>query len=147
MLQWAVSVCKSIMELRADSRNADRRIRFVSCSATISRPKEHMKAIFGLKVHSDTANVALTTTSTFRSGRGSNHRRWCTLGKKRVLVVGSATFSGCVPNRRGYPTHVMPHEEGCPCHPVLQGDFLSSVTYSTEADLFLDQKMLRVGKT
>ncbi|KAI0282173.1 P-loop containing nucleoside triphosphate hydrolase protein [Russula aff. rugulosa BPL654] len=27
----------------------NRRIRFVSCSATISRPKEHMKAIFGLE--------------------------------------------------------------------------------------------------
>ena len=66
MPQWAVRTCRFIMELRADSGNEDRRIRFVSCSATISRPKEHMKTIFGLKVHSDTAHVALITTSTFR---------------------------------------------------------------------------------
>jgi DEAD/DEAH box helicase domain-containing protein len=37
--------------------NPDRRIRFVSCSATISKPKEHMKAIFGLEVCANTAYV------------------------------------------------------------------------------------------
>lgn len=45
---------QSVFGLRAvdpaDLRHSDRDIRFVSCSATISRPKEHMKTIFGLEV-------------------------------------------------------------------------------------------------
>jgi hypothetical protein len=52
-----------------------------------------------------------------------------------------------VPDKRGYPAHVVSYEERRPCHPILQGDFLKSYfRFIAEADFFLDQKDLRTGQ-
>ncbi|KAF8275225.1 DEAD/H helicase [Lactarius quietus] len=54
----------------------NRRIRFVSCSATISRPKEHMKTIFGLE------DVEAVTQDDAPSGRKEFLLWQCPVGSK-----------------------------------------------------------------
>lgn len=54
--------------------------------------------------------------------------------------------SGFVPDKRRHSSHVISHEERCPCHLVLPGEFLSCVIFPVGADFFLDQKNLRIGQ-
>ena len=52
-----------------------------------------------------------------------------------------------VPDKRGYPAHVVSYEERRPCYPILQGNlFLSHFRFIFGAHFFLDQKDLRTGQ-
>jgi hypothetical protein len=50
--------------------------------------------------------------------------------------VALSTFIEGDPNKRGYPGHVVSHEERRPCHPVLQGELLLRLIFLVEVNFF-----------
>ena len=60
--------------------------------------------------------------------------------------IGGGREAGGRPNRREYQAHVVSHEERRPRHLVLQGEFPICIVSPVEADVALDQKILRTGQ-
>ena len=65
----------------------DRRVRFVSCSATIARPLEHMKSVFGLDVSSYA--VMYDPILNYIQDCSSSHRRWRSVREKEFHHLGT----------------------------------------------------------
>lgn len=104
----------------------DRRTRFVSCSATISQPKQHMQNIFGVDVCRITLLSGLILI--LPVGHRGDHRRLCTIRMQELSRLESAAGRG-VGARTGQSelhvrsnrTDAFPYEERGSSNIVLQG--------------------------